>query len=220
MESMAFPYRPQGAVVDVGANVGWYSFLFAHAGYVVHSFEALPSNVQLLNASMCANPKLAENVKVHTTALSAAPVGNCKVYSSKRNIGNGTLCCPGERCPYEGHPMYDMRQEVSTSTLDDALSKIEQRIGFIKIDVEGYECRVLQGGAKTFARTPPRFLMSEIWSDEVGCSAADYLSLLRKLGYAVGLNKTISSGFLASESDTASAKDFDHIADVFAVYQR
>lgn len=216
-ESLRFPTPPIGDVVDVGANVGWYSLLFADAGYTVHAFEAMPSNVQLLTASLCANPGLKDRIQVHSVALAAAPVGRCKVYSGQNNVGNGTLCCPGHECPAETNPYYKVREDsVMTTTLDAELSQLTAPIAFMKLDVEGYECQVIKGARSTFARIPAQFVLSEIWTTEVGCGASSYLSLLRELGYAVSLSDN-THGFSASKSDNATATSFDHIADVFAV---
>lgn len=218
MKSMGFPKAPEGVIVDVGANVGWYSLLFANAGYHVHAFEALPSNVQLLNASICANPDMKGHVQVHTVALAAAPIGSCRVFSGTGNLGNGTLCCPGHECPFEANPFYEMRKDkVMTSTLDAELRQLNMPIGFMKMDVEGYECQVSKGGNETFARTPPQYVMSEIWNDEVGCGASAYLALLRSLGYSISSKKS-AKGFLASNLDAASVKDFDRFSDVFGVF--
>jgi len=218
MKSLGFPEQLDGVVVDVGANVGWYSLLFAHAGYDVHAFEAMPSNVQLLKASTCANP-MTGKVQVHSVALAADAAGSCRVFSSKRNVGNGTLCCPGHECYPEHNPFYEMRADkVATTTLDAELSALSKPIAFMKLDVEGYECQVMKGGLNILASHPPKYMMSEVWNDEVGCGAASYLSLLRGLGpgYSVRLRKE-DQGFLANNSDTADPKDFDHIKDVFAV---
>lgn len=216
-ESLRFPTLPTGYVVDVGANVGWYSLLFAHAGYTVHAFEAMPSNVQLLTASVCANPGLKGRMQIHSVALAAAPVGHCKVYSSKNNVGDGTLCCPGHSCPAETNPYYEVREDsVMATTLDAELNQLTAPIAFMKLDVEGYECQVIKGAHNTFARNPPQYVLSEIWTTEVGCGASSYLSRLRELGYAVSLSDH-THGFLASKFDNATATSFDHIADVFAV---
>lgn len=217
IHSFGFPKAPVGDIVDIGANVGWYSFLFAQAGYTVHAFEALPSNVQLLNASICANPGLKGQLQIHPVALGAASVGSCKVYSSINNIGNGSLCCPDHPCPYENHPMYEVRQDrLMTTTLDAELNQLATPIGFIKLDVEGYECEVVKGAHEVLNRSRPQYMVSEIWQDEVGCGASGYLSLLRSSGYAVSLLSS-GAGFLAPNFDTARAEDVEHITDVLAV---
>jgi FkbM family methyltransferase len=55
---------------DVGANVGYYTFLFAAtAGYRVVAIEPNPAAVALLRASLCLNPTLRGRISVHHLAL-------------------------------------------------------------------------------------------------------------------------------------------------------
>lgn len=196
--SLGFPSTPKGDVVDVGANVGWYSMLFAQAGYKVHSFEALTSNVQMLNASICANPQFANLMNVHSATLAAEPVARCKVWSSTHTASNGTVCCPVDECPAAKNPSYKLREHImSTSTLDTELSKITEPLAFLKLDVEGYECQVLKGARETFQRIAPQYVKADIRNKEVRCGSDEYLALLRSLGYTVKFAES-GGGFLAS----------------------
>lgn len=221
-KSLGFPSVPTGDVVDVGANVGWYSMLFAQAGYKVHAFEALSSNVQMLNASMCANPHLRDLLHVHSVTLAAAPIESCKVLSSRRTASNGTVCCPGDACPFEKNPSYELREQVvKTSTLDAELAQITAPIAFLKLDVEGYECQVLKGALDTFKRISPQYVKADIWDNEVRCGASEYLGLLQSLGYTVSFAEN-EAGFLASQSDTASSLGWimNEFTEIFAVRQK
>ena len=39
--------------LDIGANIGWYSLLFAASGFGVKSFEPMRAHEQLLRRSIC-----------------------------------------------------------------------------------------------------------------------------------------------------------------------
>jgi hypothetical protein len=58
-----------GTALDIGANLGFYSFLLADAGWQVESVEALPKNQELIKATACRNPHLAEKITLHSTGL-------------------------------------------------------------------------------------------------------------------------------------------------------
>src|SRR4029453_1736812 len=76
--------------------------------------------------------------------------------------------------------------QVEVNTLDEfcAESGLE-RLDVVKIDVEGYESRVLRGGAATLSKFKPA-LVVEFWTTGVaraGTSVDEIADILGKLGY-------------------------------------
>ena len=73
--------------------------------------------------------------------------------------------------------------KVKTSTLDHFASERSiDRLDFVKIDVEGKEIGVLEGGRETFSRFTPALIL------EVGCEEDDrkrIAQLLRSWGYGI-----------------------------------
>jgi hypothetical protein len=101
----------------------------------------------------------------------------------------GTLTIPIE----EGQPRYPlatlgdfydggkiMQQETAVRSLDSMLEECcpDERVGFIKIDVEGAEAAVIEGARRTLERWRPN-LQIEIWRDSV----SPMTSKLAGLGY-------------------------------------
>lgn len=84
--------------INVGANVGWYSFSVASRGYRIAAFEAMASNVQLIQQALCLNSRSPRQpIKLYKVALGAKAEA-CYVYSGDNNVGNGvTLCGAGNR---------------------------------------------------------------------------------------------------------------------------
>ena len=93
-------HEPQRAptMLDIGANLGFYSLLFAAQGWSVLSIEAMEHNRRPLRASLCLNPSL--NVTLIGTALGSANASRhraqCVALSVERNRGNGFLACGEE----------------------------------------------------------------------------------------------------------------------------
>ena len=57
------PYvRPDTVFVDIGANIGWYTFVMAARNHSVVAFEPFAKNVELQKTTLCLNPKLAQRV--------------------------------------------------------------------------------------------------------------------------------------------------------------
>lgn len=85
------PIPARGLFIDIGANLGYYSLLFASMGWAVIAIEAKPSNQQALNASLCMNEQLRRHVTVVPTA--AGPRGRCVLRSHRVNRASPQLLC-------------------------------------------------------------------------------------------------------------------------------
>lgn len=136
--------RPGDTVLDVGANIGAHTVAFARltgqAGRVL-AFEPQPVLYRVLNANLTLNSLL--TVEAFHTAL-GRHAGICHVppldYGDELNFGGLSLEGITEGHPVSVHPM-------------DALSL--DRCDFIKIDVEGAELSVLEGGIGILDRFRP-----------------------------------------------------------------
>jgi FkbM family methyltransferase len=134
-------------VLDVGANIGWYSLLLARhrQGIAVHGFEPDPETYALLEGNVRANGL--EQVKVWPCALSDSP--GCKTlyrYADK-NTGRNSLL------PINAGGSV----EILSRRLDEFVEKEgvdPDRLRFAKIDVEGYEAVVLRGMGPVLSRLP------------------------------------------------------------------
>ena len=137
---------PRGSVVvDVGANVGYFTLLTSRLvgpeGRVI-SVEALPSTVRHLEANVELNGM--PNVEVKPFALGDRE-GHVEAFRAEStNVGASSV---GSGTHSEGW--------VPMMKLDDAVTMRDaQRVGFIKIDVEGAEEAVLSGARQTLANVP------------------------------------------------------------------
>ena len=101
------PHTP-GWFFDVGANLGYYSLLFAWVGWRVLAVEPMAANRRALETSLCLNPRLRDRVTVVSAALSDgtddATNVSCIVASVTTRAdhvgGNGKLFCGANmQCP-------------------------------------------------------------------------------------------------------------------------
>lgn len=162
--------------LDIGANIGWYSVLFADAGYKVLSVEPMTANRQMLQATLCANPDLSSKIQIIPLALARKPTHQgqlCDIYSATINLGDGLLVCPGEeerKNDVVNNPDFhhEWRESISTMSLDQWMdSKGSPQVDVIKMDVEGYECKALEGALQTFYK--PKYIMVEVRDDTWQC---------------------------------------------------
>eukprot|EP00403_Amphidinium_massartii_P017659 CAMPEP_0178408614 /NCGR_PEP_ID=MMETSP0689_2-20121128/20033_1 /TAXON_ID=160604 /ORGANISM="Amphidinium massartii, Strain CS-259" /LENGTH=322 /DNA_ID=CAMNT_0020029721 /DNA_START=26 /DNA_END=991 /DNA_ORIENTATION=- len=175
-----------GTFLDIGANLGYYSMLFAHAGYNVIAVEPMTRNRAAIEGTFCMNPELRSRVTVVPTALvDPTQVDNtkCIIRSTNAaiNIGNGALKC-GSLAEIEDCAPHDPNCEaVPVKTLNTVLSDMKPgRIDVVKMDVESYECHVLAGGDHLFSHYSPKLMKIETeWGNTSSCVS----ELAQKQGY-------------------------------------
>lgn len=131
-------------VVDVGANVGLFSYFLSKMGKDVEAFEPLPECANAIDAYR------SSRIRVHNIALSSKS-GALKLYTP---LINGI--------PYPGNSSFTAvegpheSREVSVQTLDQYHY---ENVCLIKIDVEGHELDVLKGATQTLSRERPVLLV-------------------------------------------------------------
>ena len=163
--------------LDVGANLGYYTALAAHAvgpnGRVL-AVEPDPDSFGYLEQTIAANA--VGNAEAFPVAASDAPA-MLPLYISTDNRGDNRLYASDEERP---------QVEVKARPLDALLreNKIET-VDLIKIDVQGYEPKVIAGLRETIIASPNLTLLTEFWPQgmtEAGGDANEFLKTLRELG--------------------------------------
>ena len=169
---------PDDTVVDVGANVGFFSLLAAQSvgssGKVL-AFEPVPLALERLHVNLQLNS--AKNVAVYSIALSDA-TGYRDLYEGPPDHVGISSIRPIARA--------QRTIKVQTTTLDDMLTRLEiESIKLVKIDVEGAEQLVIQGMRRCLVRDRP-FVVVEITDSflrDCGHSASSLCHLLLDAGY-------------------------------------
>jgi FkbM family methyltransferase len=123
-------------VVDVGANVGFFSLFASHRfpGATVHAYEPLPINFERLEAHRAANPS--SRIVSHRVAVSGAR-GELEFFVDRV----GEISTSASLAPSSDRPL---RITVPSVTLEDVLDGNElDRCDFLKLDCEGAEFGIL-----------------------------------------------------------------------------
>lgn len=163
-------------ILDVGANIGWYSNFFSKhfPDTEIHSFEPDPENFEILlfnlkkNGSTSVIPnKLGVGKETETKQL---------YLYKKSNIGR--------------HSMLDINEgpviDIETVSLDEYVQQKSidvSKIKFLKIDIEGYEYFAFLGAQEVLNHVP--VIMAEFspgYMRKGGVEPADLLHLLRTKG--------------------------------------
>lgn len=141
--------RDDSVVVDVGANLGYFTLLLATADCParrVYAFEPEPGNAALLSANIAAHG-VSDRVHAITAALGEQE-GEGVLYLSDENLGD--------------HPLFDAgdgRTRRCAVTVRNGAACLEAkvpRIDILKIDTQGTELQVLRGLRPLLIRSLPR----------------------------------------------------------------
>lgn len=146
-----FLCSPDRASIDVGANKGVYSYAMLDHSKEVHSFEPHPKMYDLMVSY------LGDRVRPYRMALSNE-TGKAQFHLRKTKAGYSNM--GGSLKEREGQAGREDTEsfafDVETRRLDDC--DIDD-IGFIKIDVEGFEMEVLAGAKETLRKHRPNMLI-------------------------------------------------------------
>ncbi|HWD90905.1 MAG TPA: FkbM family methyltransferase [Verrucomicrobiae bacterium] len=168
--------KPGHTFLDAGANVGFYTLIASQlvgaAGTVI-AVEADPNN----GSRLAANVKVsgAKNVRLANVGL-----------SDKSEVLELGLNTTGNRSGHSFLSNSTERVKVECKTLTDVLlSEGVQKVDGAKMDIEGFEFKVLQrffadGNSKLW----PGFLIIEV-NPTLGKNSGDVLKLLRENGYTL-----------------------------------
>ncbi|AFY34957.1 FkbM family methyltransferase [Calothrix sp. PCC 7507] len=182
--------KPDSCVIDIGANIGYYSLLAASQcprGKVL-SFEPDNKNFQLLKTSIAYN-QFEEIIQAYNLAVSDA--NKTIIISDLGNTANS-----GARFTAEDENLLKSLisapdayfQKIEAIQLDTFLTEI--RVDVVKIDIEGHEPYAILGMLNILKRDQP-IIFAELAPSNIkllgGMEAADFLQLLLNIGYRISL---------------------------------
>lgn len=157
--------------LDIGAYKGVYAYEMLRWSNEVHAFEPNPKSYRVL--SNWAGGR----VKTYSCALGGRTGRSMlKIPRSKRGFSNqgGTLS------DAKIHDKEYIEFEIDCYALDDLCIS---NIGFIKIDIEGFELEVLKGAENTVSRERPNLLI-EIEENHIKRDIREAIDKVCQYGYA------------------------------------
>jgi FkbM family methyltransferase len=141
--------RPGWDAVDIGGHEGAYSLFLHKLVRIVHVFEPIPWMAALLRQ------KFGRRVNIHEEALSATSGQAILRFPRQSKVGAETALASLTEEALRGQSDL-VELAVRTSRLDDHGF---DKVGLIKIDVEGHEEAVLSGARGTIERCRPRLIV-------------------------------------------------------------
>jgi FkbM family methyltransferase len=133
--------KPNQVVIDVGANIGYYTMLIANKVKKVYALEPDKTNFEILKKNILAN-----NLKnvVAIRAAAGSKKSRLNLYKSKENLGDHKLYGDGKK------------ERVRVVKLDEL---VREQVNLIKIDTQGWEPEVVAGAKKIITKDKPIIFM-------------------------------------------------------------
>lgn len=185
--SNASEFGKPGQALDIGGQIGFYTFLLAYGGWNVTTFEPMDRNLAFIRATLCQNPILASRIKLLPIGLGSQNQV-CGMASARNNAGNGIVQCKGDGELFEGSGVEFLPVgSFQIRRLDEVVREQGiSRIDFMKLDIEGYQCEVFKGAGdpvKFLTAYKPRLIRSEVWANMQRCHSDEYFSWFKAAGY-------------------------------------
>ena len=168
--------------IDVGVYRGVYSYEMSKYSEKVHSFEPNPIIFKYINKNL---KKFIKNIHLYNFALSnqnktinlKIPIRNSnsnkEIFEEYYEMGKATIHNENNFENYENF-------EIQTKKIDEL--SFDNKISFIKIDVEGHELEVIEGAKNTIKRHKP-ILLVEIEKQYTKKEVAESINFINSLGY-------------------------------------
>ena len=193
--------------LDVGVYRGVYSYKLSQNFKTVHAFEPNPLLFPYLEKNL---KKIIKNIKLYNYALSdingkselKLPLRSNSIFKDNIEelfkLGAATMHHENEIDNYKKVP-------INIKKLDEI--KIDNKIGFIKIDVEGHEKNVLEGGRETIKENKP-VLLIEIEEKHTRKPVEETINFVRSLNYEAYV---YNNNKLISYNDQLNGKGINYI---------
>jgi FkbM family methyltransferase len=167
--------KKNSIVIDVGANIGYYTLIFAKIvgkNGRVYAFEPAPSNFCLLKKNVEFNgftnvelvQKAASNKTGQIKLFVTDDAGDNRIYDSDDNRKS---------------------VRIDATTLDDFFQN-DQALSFVKIDTQGADAAVVQGMARLMHYNKNVRILTEFWPfglASFGIEPKQYLTMLTDNGF-------------------------------------
>jgi len=168
LESLDKYLNQESIVIDVGANVGNHTVYWGKITNVrkVFSFEPIKATFKILEKNITIND-LTKKVTAYNIGLGSKTAIGREI---SHNMWNAAVT----------EIIEDISGDITIKRLDDIKEIRNEKIDFIKIDVEGFEKNVLEGAVETITKNRPIVFIESLPQDNNLDFVKNYFS---ELGY-------------------------------------
>jgi len=203
-------------LLDIGSNIGWYTYYLGKYGYKILSFEPNRLNNYILYKNYCLNKDV--SVTLINKGLDIED-NICSVKTVSSNQGDGMIYCENRE-----KNLSDFNGEIFNGIELTKLSRYykylsDKNLAFIKMDVEGSEGKVIEGGKELITKYHVPFIMTEFEEKLLNVHRTEALKFLQFFidnGYKISVIDFFSKKY-KSPLEIVSNKRYN---DLFIVYEK
>ena len=186
-------------MLDIGGNVGWYPSLLGRYGYTILSFEAFEKNYYVSKKNYCHLNK-DSNVVIITKGLGSEQK-TCQYFIHLHNEGNGMVKCDINSINTIGlKSKFIKESDVEITTLDSFMPYLsDKNIALMKLDVEGHELEILNGGKELITKYHVPFVVLEFspsFLREIGSEPRQLAQFFVDNGYKINIESFLSKNYI------------------------
>ena len=182
-------------ILDIGANVGWYSFYLGKYGYNIISFEPAERNFYILKKNYCLNRDI--NITIINKGLYNSEE-ECSYYEQLGNKGNGMVIC---------HQRNDIpknlqkRSKILLTKLSNFIPFLsEKHVAFMKIDIEGAEESAIISGIELISKYHVPFILMEYGPNGLRLHDVNnikFLEIFENNGYKISISSFFDKNYVS-----------------------
>ena len=203
-------------LLDIGSNIGWYTYYLGKYGYKILSFEANKINNYILYKNYCINKDV--NVTLINKGLDVEDK-ICILKTDASNRGNGMIFCENREKDLKDFDGDNFNNIELTKLSRYYKYLFNKNLAFIKIDVEGSEAIVLEGGKELITKYHVPFIKMEFEVKMIEAhrtNALEFLQFFENNGYKISLKDFFSKKYISS-SELVKNKGNN---DLYIVYEK
>jgi FkbM family methyltransferase len=160
-------------VLDLGANLGMFSILAAHAHprAVIHAFEPVPASIRMFELNMMVNATLSNRVQLHREAVGGS-TGTREFFEDALYSQSSGFWHPSGKA-----------LKVQVRSFAEVLASLPAAVDVAKVDIEGAEFELLEGTPRELWKRVGA-LSIEVHDDPAGkLKLEDFMDSLAHLGF-------------------------------------
>ena len=199
-------------ILDIGANIGWYSLFFGKIGFNIISFEPSKINYYILLKNFCLNQDI--NMIIINKGLDIKEK-NSTLYHPLLNLGNVYMFDNNAKINKSEY----FTEEIRMNRLSNYIEYLKDKnLALIKLDIEGSEGKAIKSGIDLIIKYHIPFIFMEFQPkllDEKRTEPKSFLEMFEDNGYKISEKNFLSQSYVSIDEILKKS-----ISNIYLVYTK